>query len=273
MRKILIADDGDERLIYLKDYLISLSKSNLTVVTANSYKELENNLIGVSVVVLPVVLKLTEKKQIVNTDIFLNLEVMKLLKGKIIFTGMLSQEARKLFEEFEIQVVEIFKSDFIALRNAIPTAEGVIQLIINNTKINLEGMNITLYGYGRVGIVLAKKLNALGAIVKVVSKERSELINAYGQGYIISDMKAPEIQLGDADVVINTIPSRIITEKQLVELKEDCFVIDVSSSPFGIDFDFCKKNNINAVLYLGIPKKIAPKSAGENLAQFISNYF
>ena len=65
--------------------------------------------------------------------------------------------------------------------SVISTAEGAINVAINNTKFTLHGANVLVLGFGRVGKVLAQKLQGMGANVYCEARKKSDLslITAY----------------------------------------------------------------------------------------------
>ncbi|MCC8123656.1 MAG: dipicolinate synthase [Oscillospiraceae bacterium] len=142
----------------------------------------------------------------------------------------------------------------------------------------LEELSITLYaarvlviGYGRVGKMLAYRLSGMGAKVSVAARSFTDLawIEAYGYGVERSDQL--EGWLCAYDLVINTVPARILTREALQDLNQDCLVIDVASKPGGVDFDAAAELGIRVVWALSLPGKVAPTTAGEGIKKVIYN--
>lgn len=149
------------------------------------------------------------------------------------------------------------------LRNAVPTAEGAIAIAINETKTTLRNANTVVIGYGRIGHYLATCLKALGANVTVIarrlqSRAQAEIsgINAVG----FEDIEAP---LSAADIVFNTVPVRVLNEKELSALKKGTAIVELASFPGGADEELARVYNINLIKALGLPGKVAPASAGK----------
>jgi len=46
-------------------------------------------------------------------------------------------------------------------------------------------------------------------------------------------------------------------------------IFDIASAPGGCDFEYCRENNIFAILSLGIPGKEYPMEAGRIIADVI----
>ena len=65
------------------------------------------------------------------------------------------------------------------------------------------------------------------------------------------------------DVVFNTVPSLIFTEKILENTDKNTLFIDLASLPGGIDKSVAKSLDIDVIHALALPGKTAPKKAGE----------
>jgi dipicolinate synthase subunit A len=76
--------------------------------------------------------------------------------------------------------------------------------------------------------------------------------------------------LDDADLIFNTVPVQVLSEKMLRKVAPETVIIDLASAPGGTDFRAAKVLGINAVLAPGLPGKVAPKTAGLILARVIT---
>ena len=57
----------------------------------------------------------------------------------------------------------------------------------------------------------------------------------------------------DMDLIINTIPSRILDHEKLEMIGKECLVIDLASKPGGVDFDKAKLIGIKVIRALSLP--------------------
>ena len=73
------------------------------------------------------------------------------------------------------------------------------------------------------------------------------------------------------DYVINTVPQMVVDKHMLERFNRNVTIIDIASKPGGVDYDYCKKNNINAVNALGLPGKYSPKTSAGILYEVISD--
>ena len=55
------------------------------------------------------------------------------------------------------------------IANAVPTAEGAVQLAMEELPITLHGARVLVVGFGRVGKLTAHRFRALGARVSVAA--------------------------------------------------------------------------------------------------------
>ncbi len=157
--------------------------------------------------------------------------------------------------------------DEIAVLNAIPTAEGAIQIALAESERTLFGNTSVVLGLGRVGRVMGHRLALLGS--KVYGVTRSPAAHAWGldlgikpAGYADLDSILPQ-----AHFIFNTVPAMVMPEKVLKLCNSETIIIDLASAPGGVDFDSAKRLGIKALLCLGLPGKLFPCSAGEILCQ------
>jgi dipicolinate synthase subunit A len=121
------------------------------------------------------------------------------------------------------------------IANTIPTAEGAIQIAMEELPITLHRSKALVIGFGRIGKILAHRLSGLGMRVSVSARRYADLawIEAYGYG--VEHTEELDGWLCGYDLVINTVPAQVLTEHRLKELKEGCVVIDLASKPGGAD--------------------------------------
>ena len=200
-------------------------------------------------------------------------EALKVMNNKLIFTGSVSSEILRKFKLYNIEILDIMKNEEFAVLNAIPTAEETIRIIIDNTKKVLHNANCLIMGYGRIGKVLAKKLNALSVKVECLVSDNMEKIwcRVEGYNYIeFENIKNKSDLLKKYDIIINTIPKIILTD-ELKEIRKDTLIIDLASKPYGIDRSIVKQENLNFIEALGLPGKSAPITVAENMYELIKN--
>lgn len=192
--------------------------------------------------------------------------IERLPKHAKVYTGMAGSYLRDLCSRHQIELVELFERDDVAIFNSIPTAEGALMLAIQNTDITIHGSHTLVLGMGRTGMTLARVLAALGAKVRVGVHRSDQYARAFEMG--LSPFYTTELTeaAGEADLVFNTVPARIITARVIAELPHRAVIIDLASKPGGTDFRFAEKRGIKAILAPGLPGIVAPKTAGRIIA-------
>ena len=170
--------------------------------------------------------------------------------GTLALGGMLSVEAKAIAAEAGVELVDYFAREELTIRNAIPTAEGCIGILMKERSRTLWGSSILLTGFGPVG-------QALGVRLAESFGLRSVAIDRLGQ-------IAPAF-----DTVVNTVPAPVLSEAVLARLRPQSFIVDLASRPGGTDFDAARRLGHRAIHALSLPAACAPETAGEAVAQTV----
>lgn len=183
-------------------------------------------------------------------------------EGQLITGGRLDSAAREAARVHRFRAVDYYEREELAILNSIPTAEGAIQIAMEELPVTIHGARCLVLGYGRVGRYLAHDLKALGADVSVCARKHSDLawVRAMG-GHGIHTAELPE-HIARFDAVFNTVPATLLTEQLLTRLSGDCLVIDLASKPGGVDFETAGRLGVKAIWALSLPGKVAPLTAG-----------
>ena len=265
---------GDNRSLYLGEYLenqgfkVCYYAFNHT----ECYNSLEEAMNSSDVIVLP--LPFTKDRLTLNTPLFddkvLISDIVALLSNKkMVFGGQLPKSFCEELESRDCPYCDYFLLDELAIYNAVPTAEGVVQVLIEELPITIHGMKCGVLGYGRVGKVLANTLSSLGAKVTVFARKQSAFAEIYASSMEYKHFDVLSTENNDFDVVINTVPVRVLGDAQLSKLNSDCILVEVASAPFGIDFQSAKEKAFKVIKAGSLPGKVAPKTAGEIIGRSI----
>jgi dipicolinate synthase subunit A len=191
------------------------------------------------------------------------------LPGTPVFIGVAKPYLKKLCQKHNVPLIEIAEMDEIAVFNSIPTAEGAIQIAMQETPFTIHKSHCFVLGYGRVGITLARTLKNLGAHTYVAARSERDLARIYEQCLEPVSFDCLEKAISRADIVFNTVPSVVLTSKLLERLQKHCLIIDLASAPGGTDFKAAEEMGIKAILAPGLPGKVAPETAGNFLAEVL----
>lgn len=188
-----------------------------------------------------------------------------------IYTGISSNQLDKLAKKMNRQVVVLMNRDDVAIFNSIPTAEGAVMLAIQHTDTTIHHAKVAVLGLGRVGLTVAKTFKSLGADVSVGVRESALLARAFELGMKPFHIDRAKEALQDMDIIINTIPAKVVTANVLTVMKQHAFLLDLASKPGGIDLTYAEKRGLKAMLVPGLPGMVAPKTAGKILANVLSD--
>ncbi len=189
--------------------------------------------------------------------------------GGVVFGGGLPPKFLSYCSDRAARVFDFFDDEELTLRNALLTAEGALEILLRETDCAVNGSEVLIFGFGRVGKACASVLASLGAEVTVSARSEKARADAAAIGYKtakIGDLNA----LCAADAVINTVPQRIIAKAEISAMKKEAMILDLASAPYGVDFEAARELGIRATTAPGLPGKTAPKTAGELIARSVA---
>ena len=198
-------------------------------------------------------------------------EMMHVINAKVLIAGGTTPEVYNMANDEYIEIIDIMKREELAVLNTIATAEGTIQIAIENTNKILHGSEVLILGFGRIGKVLARKLAGLSAKVTCAARKDEDLAWIQAYGHKATNINSIGQNLSEFDVIINTVPHMILTEERLANVKPECLLIDLASNPGGIDKKAVKDRNLKFVWALSLPGKVAPTTSAEFIKETIYN--
>ncbi len=197
-------------------------------------------------------------------------EVLDALRpGQLVCAGMAGEGLKRMAEERDLVLRDYFAREELAVLNAIPTAEGAIQIAMEELPITLHDARVLVVGCGRLGKALAPRLRALGARVWVSARRYEQRAAAESMGLGSEGVDHLPDWLCSYDLVFNTVPARILGVEELAALKEDALVIDLASRPGGVDMDAAAALGVRVIWALSLPGKVAPVTSGRYIKDTI----
>ncbi len=196
-------------------------------------------------------------------------EVAKHIKGKTFIAGRIEDG---LYQKIsETKVIDLLKREELTVLNTIATAEGTIQIAMEESTRTLHGSKILVMGFGRVSKVLSNMLKGIGAEVYCETRTTVNCawIKAYGYNPILLDEL--DENLNKFDIIINTIPHIILNKERLKNVKKDCIIIDIASNPGGVDRNSAKELGIKMIWALSLPGRVAPITSAEFIKETLEN--
>lgn len=189
--------------------------------------------------------------------------------NSLILGGRLNEDFYTLFENHKC--IDYYEREELMIKNAVPTAEGAIELAIAETPITIAKSKCLIIGYGRIGKVLAHHLKAMDAFVTVSARKYQTLAWIDVDGYTAVHNKDLIKNIHSYDVIFNTAPALILDEDILAKINPDTVVIDLASKPGGVDFQKAKDFGLKVIWALSLPGKTAPLTSGRIIKETISN--
>ncbi len=194
----------------------------------------------------------------------------ELPSGALVLGGKISEKQKKLIEAYGLGVADYFESEALQEANALPTAEGAVQILMREMPRVISGMPIAVTGYGRVSRALVKLLLAMGAKVCVFARKECDTNAAKELGATAFSLESKEFcEAGERFAAIfNTVPAVIFTKEILKGISTKTLLIDLASAPGGFD-QAVSTMGFGTIYALSLPGKYAPVTAGELIADVL----
>ena len=192
-------------------------------------------------------------------------------KNTLVLGAKMPKDAEELLKKRGTRYIDYFAREELIIKNAIPTAEGVIEIALSEMPVTLFGSNVLVIGYGRVGKVIAEKFKLLGSNVTVSARKCQDFawieekgLKSVHTGNLIDN-------LDEYDLIINTVPAQVLGSEELKNVRDSALILDVASKPGGVDFEAAKRLGKNVIWALSLPGKTAPITSGKIIKETIMN--
>lgn len=157
--------------------------------------------------------------------------------------------------------------DLLLDQNAALSAEAAVCETMQRTPKALMDMTVLVVGYGRFGRALAQRLKALGAAVWVAARRQEPRLLAASEGMCPVSLADMDAALKKADIVLNTVPARVLEEEKLRLLQPGVPLLELASAPYGFDRDLAVALGHPCEVLPALPARYAPHSAALALRQ------
>lgn len=254
-------------------YLSCFEKLGNLVDSFGGSMGLEECILCSDIIILP--LPITKDGATLNTPystgkIIFNDEFARMFRGKIVFCPMKDKVIKTSKHWQDVKVYDFLNREEMQVCNAVPTAEGAIEIAMREHLGTINCSKCLITGYGRIGKVLAQMLKGLGADVYVSARRKESLAWIKLNGYTPIEHKNL-ITSGDFDIIFNTVPAQILDAHIMARIATNALIIDLASLPGGVDFESAKRMGIPTIHALSLPGKVAPKTSGEIIKNTIFN--
>lgn len=214
---------------------------------------------------------LTGMHPAVNTYIFApNLvlterETERIGVGEILVCGRTAPDAEKAIRDKRIKVHYMMRDEKFQAANAVLTAEGALGIIIDHTMKSLADINVLVIGFGRTGAAMCKLLTKLDVDYDVATTASHRPAGAFAKRTVGTE----GLDLTPYDVIVNTVPEKIISEEQALSMPAHAVYIDLASKP-ALDLAALQNLGMDADIYPALPAKVSPESAARVMKKYIT---
>ena len=189
----------------------------------------------------------------------------RLCAGQQLLAGKGTPWLRAMAESRGLVYGDYFEREELALRNAIPTAEGAIRIAMEALPVTLHGTRVLILGFGRLGMALGPRLCGLGAQVTVAARRQEQRAMAAVLNLAAEPVEGLKEWIHSYDLVINTVPAVVLGVEELAAMKEGAVVIELASLPGGVDGESASALGVKVIRAPGLPGKEAPLTAARCL--------
>lgn len=191
--------------------------------------------------------------------------------GQLVCAGMPNAELRMMADSVGARLVDYFAREELLAVNAVATAEGAIGVLLDDMDSVLWKKRALVMGWGRLGKAVAPRLKGLGMSVAVSARNEGDMAWIESFGFDALDTRSLGGEMGQFDLVVNTIPAPVLTAGKLAELEPDSVIIDLASKPGGTDFEAARAFGLRAIHALSLPGRWAPETAADAIRMALYN--
>lgn len=157
--------------------------------------------------------------------------------------------------------IDLLQDGRYLAENAAITADCALQIARSHLPVVLNGCQVLVLGWGRIGKCLARMLKDAGAEVTVAVRKESDIAMLQALGYRAEWSEKLRYSLMRYRLIFNTVPTAVLNEEQLKHCRADCIKIDLASG-IGMEGD-------DVIRARGLPGKYAPESSGLLIAKTV----
>lgn len=192
----------------------------------------------------------------------------RLRRGSHVFGGLFG-DWKGAFADRGAYVHDVYGSEPLTTANACLTAEGALQLAMEQSPISIHGAKCLVIGFGRIGKCLAHKLNGLSAHVTAASRKPIDQALTEAMGYLSEQTGVYLHGLQKYNFIFNTVPAEVLNREHLQKISPECLLMDLASRPGGFSPLECQEQGLHFCTAPGLPGRCCPKTAGTLYAQSI----
>ena len=195
----------------------------------------------------------------------------KINKKALIFGGKFPPYLSSVLTSMGIEFSDYLNRPEFPVYNALPTAEGALEIAINETPYTINGSKVLITGYGNISKVLSEMLKNLGADIHIAVRNKQQAAEAECRGFRTYHPNDILYHADEYDIIFNTVPALLFTVPILEKISSEALIIDLASKPGGVDFKSARSMSKRVIWALSLPGKYSPVSAGLIVKKTILN--
>lgn len=185
-------------------------------------------------------------------------------KRQMIFCGNIDSSDLENFYSY-------YTNESFLLKNSRLTAQGVLRIISDNIEDDFRNIYVAVIGYGRCGRSVCKLLKNCGMNVSSFSRREETITLAEDEGFDAYSIEYMAEKISEFDIIINTVPSNILSKDDMSKLNQNNLYIEIASKPYGFDIKNTDVFNFRYILAESLPGRFTPVSAGNYIADTVLN--
>lgn len=274
-KKYVLIIGGDSRQEYLQSAMEKNGCNCKNINSADALKNIEETISLADVIVLP--LPVSKDGVTVysnNSEFVLKIEdlLLYLEKKHTVIGGMISEKVLSDLENASGKVYDYYLDESLIIRNSYLTALGALKLMLENTNDTMLLKKVLITGFGNVAKCSARILSAVGCEVYIAARSDSQLTDAQCCGYKTVPLSEAVGSLYPYDYIVNTVPHRIFSKRDIFLMKEECFYIELASAPFGAHKDDFSGYGKKYIFAPSLPGRFFPKASAQAIETSIKHY-
>ena len=130
--------------------------------------------------------------------------------------------------------------------------------------LSLDDMRVLVLGFGRTGAAVVRLMDKLDVSVDIATTASPRPAGAFAGEIVLPG----DADLALYDVVVNTVPQRVIDDERALSLRHDAVYIDLASV-HGVNLAMLQGMGLDAEIYPALPAKCSPESAAAAMRDYI----
>ncbi len=164
----------------------------------------------------------------------------------------------------EHRLFDYAASETFLKKNAAITAEGAIALLMARLSSPLFETSCLVLGSGRLAMAVYDLLVGLHAPTAAAARNGAA---RFSDGSAPLPLGALPAELPHYDVVINTVPVRLLAPSLIARMREGALLLELSAVPGVADTEACRRAGVEVIPAPALPGRYAPRGAGRAIAE------